>query len=33
MAEKLMYLVFFSGNAHKSIEILGYVTAITARNG
>ncbi len=33
MVEKLMYLGFFSGNAHKSIEILGYVTAITARNG
>lgn len=32
MAEKLMYLGFFSGNALESIEILGYVTAITARN-
>ena len=31
MAEKLMYLVFFSGNAYKSIEILGYVMLITAR--
>ena len=32
MAEKLMYLGFCSGNACKSIKIIGYVTVITPGN-